>query len=161
MGTSSYVLSPRLTHGSTSIFDHWQLSSWHLASGCPLFVGVIFLSFRMVLMGGKLLKATYWQLSSTESSLACRKPHPCSTSPQKCWPTLTLCRAIGKAAPASFWPANFFSGVSHQVCAYPLKLQGTPMVLSEEPLEIPFTNFRMSGRSVPILPWGCGGKQCC
>ena len=83
---------PHLTdHTDSSPVGSWLLVVHSLLES-------FFLSFRVILLGGELLRATYWQLFSTESNPACRKPHPCSTNPQKCWPNLTLCPELQPAS---------------------------------------------------------------
>ena len=127
----------------------WPLTAVHSAPGSCLstLCWGHFSSFQMVLLCWELLKATYWHLSSTESSLAHGKPDLCPTNPWKCCPTLTLCSATRQAAPASFWLQTFFPGVSQSPSMW-LSLQ--TISLSEDPLEVPLTQFRMSVRC--LLP---------
>lgn len=139
--------------------DHGQLSPQHVASGCWGHS----LLFKIVLLGDEFLKAAYWRICFMRSNLAHRKPHPHPANPWKCWLPLTLCPVSRQATPGSSGLRNvFFQCESFtKLGDYPLKLQGAPIVLCENPPETPLTQCGRSRRSPPVLCGVWGGTQYC
>lgn len=116
----------------------WLLTIVYSAHGFWLstLLGGHFSPFQMIPVGGEVLKATYWQLSSTDSNQAHRKPHPGPTNPWKCWPSLPFVLLPDRLLQPAFGLRTcFFKCESFtKLWDCPPKLQWTPIILLEGPL---------------------------